>query len=104
MSTASLEKVLKKFPNLYRSKGSLSCSQDTATGPYHSQLNQHHVLTFYSFKTHFNSIIHLSLSLPSYLCASDFPIKTVYAFFISSICATHPTHHIFLDFGEEYKL
>ena len=52
---------------------------------------------------------HLCLCLPSSLFSSGFPTKTLYTPLLSPIHATHPSHHILLDFitriilGEEYR-
>jgi hypothetical protein len=52
---------------------------------------------------------HLRLGLPSGLLPSGFPTNILYAFFLSPIRATCPTHLTLINFiliilGEEYKL
>jgi hypothetical protein len=73
--------IAKKFP-----EDLLPCSQEPSTGPYPEpdQL----VLILSS---------HLRLGLPSDLFPSGFVTKILYAFLLSSLCATYPAHLILLD-------
>jgi len=78
-------------------KGSLLCSQEPVTGPYLQQ-DESSPHPYIVFPT---SILILSSHLHPYLSSGLFPsvflTKIVYAFLISPIHATCPTHAILLD-------
>jgi len=59
-----------------------------------SQMQPVHTLPHYFPKTHLNTISYLCPDLPSGLCSSGFPTKLLYAFLISPMHATCPTHLI----------
>jgi hypothetical protein len=61
-----------------------------------SQTNQVHTTPSYLSQIHRN-IIHLRLGLPSGILPSGFPTNNLYAFILSTIHATCPSHIIFLD-------
>jgi len=88
-------------------KGSVLCSQKSATGTYSDpDESSPHLHILYKIRFH---IIHLRLGLPSGLFPSSFPTKIMYALFISLIRAKCLTHFILyliivIVFGEEYKL
>jgi len=90
-------------------KGSLPCSQQSASGPYPKPIQftpSHPVSPRSSLILSF----HLFQSLPLGLFPSGFRTKNLYAFLISPIRATRYTHLILLDsltliiFGEAHKL
>jgi len=92
-------------------EGVLPCSKDPATGPYSepvkSSLRPH---TLHPLRSILILSSHLHLDLPSGLFPLGFPSKTLYAFLISPMRATCPTHLTVLGFitliifGEAYKL
>jgi hypothetical protein len=53
-NTSFFTKIIKKLPAYWRTRGSLSCSQEPATGPYLSQMNSDHILISCFFQTNFN--------------------------------------------------
>jgi hypothetical protein len=80
-----------------------SCSQVSPTGPYPEPdaISLRSILIISS---------DVRLGLQSRLVSSGFPIKVLYAFFISPMRAICPANHTLLDFiiriilGEWYKL
>jgi hypothetical protein len=82
-------------------QGSLPCTQGPATVPYPESDES---------SPHPPIIFHLNLGLSSGLFLQGFSTKELYAFLISPMCATGPTHLILLNlitqitFGEAYKL
>jgi hypothetical protein len=92
---------------VWNSKCSFPCTQEPVTICIQSTPQP-------KFQTHFRSILklfsHLHLDLLSGLFPSGFPSESVYAFLISAMPATRPTHPILPDqitliiFDELYKL
>jgi hypothetical protein len=77
--------------------GSLPCSQQPAIGPYpEPDESSPHLLLPISVKSILISF-QLYLVLPSGLYLSGFSTKILYAFFISTMRATYPSHLILLD-------
>jgi hypothetical protein len=92
-------------------EGSIPCSQEPSTSPYHEpdQYSTYHpILSF------LRSILilstHLRLGLPSGLFASGFPTNLLYTILVSPIRATYSAHLFLLVLifliilCEEYKL
>jgi hypothetical protein len=78
--------LVKEFPAFYGLEGSLPCSQEPATGPYHepSESSPPHPNTL-SLKDHVCLSAHLRRDLPSLLYPSSFPI-TFYTHFSPPSC------------------
>jgi hypothetical protein len=74
-------------------KGTLLCSQDPTTGPYHEPDESSPHPPTVSVRTILMSS-HLRLGLPSRLFPSGFPTKVLYALPISPMRATCPSHLI----------
>ena len=102
--------LIKKFPAFHRTRRFITA----LTSVRHLSLSWASPIQFiYPHPTSRRSILilstHLRLGLPSGLCPSGFPTKTLYTPLSSPICATCPAHLILLNFitctilGEEYK-
>jgi hypothetical protein len=80
-------------------EGSITSSQEPATGPYPEPINPMHTIPSYHSKIHFHIVHPLRLGLPSGLFPSGNPTNIIYAFNFSPIRATCPVHliHALLD-------
>jgi len=113
-STVILEKLtvtqlVKKLPFM-DPEGSVLHSQALTTGPCHGpDKSSEHLHNHISWRSILMLYTHLYLGLPSGLFPSGF-LTILYAFLVSPMCTTCPTHLILLDLitliisGEEYKL
>jgi hypothetical protein len=72
-------------------------SQEPETSPHHEPTESTHTPLPISPRSILIPFSHLLLGLPSGLCPSDFPTKTLHTFLSSLMRATWPSHLIFLD-------
>ena len=105
-----LEKLVKKFPALYGTRKFVtSFTKIPGPVPILSQVNSVHVLHPTSWRSILILRCHLCLRLPRCLLPSDLHTNTLHAPLLCVICATCPTHLVFLDliiqiiFSEEYN-
>jgi hypothetical protein len=82
------DSILQELPNILLNPK----IHDFPLVPVLSQINVH--TTSYDSKIHFIIIMRISLGLHSGLLPSDFPTSIIWAFLLSPIRATHPSHLI----------
>jgi hypothetical protein len=77
-------------------EGSLVCLQELTTGPSLEPDDAVHTLIPYLFKIHFIIILPCVYRFLKWSFSLGFQTKILYAFFISPVTATYPTHLILL--------
>jgi len=90
--------IVKKFPALYRTEGSLPCSHGLPLAPLLSQMNPFHTFPSCLPKIHSNIVLPPTPISSEWSFPSCFPNKTLYAFLVLSMRATSLVYFILHDF------